>query len=82
MGLFYQPNLVMDGMLYGVDFMNRKSYAGTGLSFFEISGTGLTGSMFNMGNTSASGYTTLLGGTPNFYVTSSGYCRKGFASVN
>jgi hypothetical protein len=66
MGLHYQPNLVMEGMLYGIDFMNRKSYAGTGLSFFEISGTGLTGSMFNMGNTSSSGYTTLLGGTVAF----------------
>ena len=66
MGLYYQPNIVMEGMLYGTDFMNRKAYAGTGLSFSDISGTGLTGSMFNMGNTSSSGYTTLLGGTVAF----------------
>ena len=66
MGLYYQPNMVMEGMLYGTDFMNRKTYTGTGLSFTDLSGTGLTGSMFNMGNTSASGYTTLLGGTVAF----------------
>ena len=66
MGLYYQPNIVMEGMLYGTDFVNRKAYAGTGLSFYDISGTGLTGSMFNMGSTSTTGYSALLGGTVAF----------------
>jgi hypothetical protein len=75
MGLFYQPNLVMDGLAFGIDAVNIKSYSGTGLSWYDISGFGVTGTL----NNGTSFYTT-NGGVMGFDGTND-YVNTGYINL-
>jgi hypothetical protein len=54
MGRFYNPNIVTDGLVLCLDAANRKSYPGSGSTWYDLSGNGnhatIYGSVFNYGN--------------------------------
>ena len=40
MGLSHSPKLVMSGLIAALDFANIRSYPGTGITVFDLSGQG------------------------------------------
>lgn len=75
MGLHYQPNLVMDGLAYAIDAINRKSYSGTGISWYDISGVGITAVLYN-----GVSYTNSNGGVMAFDGTND-YVNTGYTNL-
>jgi hypothetical protein len=63
MGLFHAPNLVVDGLVMALDPASLKSYAGTGSSFYDLSGNTNNGTLLNgpVYSTNLSGYFTFDG---------------------
>ena len=47
MGYSYGPSIVKDGMVLCLDAANRKSYAGSGTSWVDLSGSGNNGTLVN-----------------------------------
>lgn len=68
MGLYHSPNIVADGLVLALDPSSLKSYAGTGASFYDLSGNSNNGTILNGAaySTSLSGYFTFDGS--NDYV--------------
>jgi hypothetical protein len=58
MGLYHSPNIVADGLVLALDPSSLKSYAGTGTSFYDLSGNSNNGTVINgaVYSTSLSGY--------------------------
>ena len=58
MGLYHSPNIVADGLVLALDPSSLKSYAGTGTSFYDLSGNSNHGTVINgaVYSTSLSGY--------------------------
>jgi hypothetical protein len=58
MGILYNPNIVMDGLVLALDAGNTKSYPGSGTSWYDKSPTGATGTLVNTPtyNSANSGY--------------------------
>jgi hypothetical protein len=75
MGLHYQPNLVMDGLAFAIDAINRKSYSGTGISWYDISGVGITSVLYN-----GVSYTNTNGGVMAFDGTND-YVNTGYTNL-
>ena len=48
MALFHSPSLVLPGLILCLDAANRKSYPGTGTTWTDLSGNGITGTLTNM----------------------------------
>lgn len=54
MANLYGPRIVTDGLIFNVDAGNRKSYPGTGTTWYDLSGNGNNGTLINgpvFGNT-------------------------------
>jgi hypothetical protein len=47
MGYSYGPSIVKNGMVLCLDAGNRKSYAGSGTSWFDLTGNNITGTLTN-----------------------------------
>ena len=58
MGLYHSPNIVANGLVLALDPSSLKSYAGTGTSFYDLSGNSNHGTVINgaVYSTSLSGY--------------------------
>lgn len=58
MGLSHSPKIVTDGLVLCLDAANKKSYPGTGTTWFDLSGKGNNGTLVNgpTYNTDKSGY--------------------------
>ena len=58
MGLYHSPNIVANGLVLALDPSSLKSYAGTGTSFYDLSGNYNHGTVINgaVYSTSLSGY--------------------------
>ncbi len=63
MGLYHSPNVVVDGLVMALDPASAKSYAGTGSSFYDLSGNANNGAILNGAaySTNLSGYFTFDG---------------------
>jgi len=75
MGLYYQPNIVMEGLAFAIDAINRKSYSGTGISWYDISGFGITATLNN-----GASYTNTNGGVIAFDGTND-YVNTGYTNL-
>ena len=47
MGILYNPNMVMDGLVLALDAGNPKSYPGSGSTWKDLSGNGNNGTLVN-----------------------------------
>ena len=47
MGILYNPNIVMDGLVLALDAGNPKSYPGSGSTWKDLSGNGNNGTLVN-----------------------------------
>ena len=47
MGVRYSPAIVTSGLVLSLDAANRKSYPGTGTTWFDLSGNGYNGTLTN-----------------------------------
>jgi hypothetical protein len=47
MGISYNTNIVRNGLVLHLDAANKKSYPGTGTSWFDLSGNGRNGTLLN-----------------------------------
>ena len=56
MGILYNPNIVMDGLVLALDAGNPKSYPGTGTTWTDLSGNGGSGTNTNSPTYNSSGY--------------------------
>ncbi len=68
MGYSYGPSIVKDGMVLCLDAGNRKSYAGSGTSWVDLSGNGNNGTLNGPTYTSSFGGGVVLDGTNDFIV--------------
>jgi hypothetical protein len=55
MGILYNPNIVMDGLVLALDAGNPKSYPGSGTTWSDLSGNGNNGTNSNMTYSSTNG---------------------------
>jgi len=65
MSIFYNPNIVMNGLVLALDAGNPKSYPGSGTTWTDLSGNGNNGTNYNMT------YSSNNGGIFDFNDTSS-----------
>lgn len=72
MGTFYNSRIVKDGLVLCLDAGNRKSYPGSGNTWFDLSGNGNHGTLTNGPTfTSINGGSVILDGSNDFIKTSS-----------
>lgn len=64
MGLSHSPKIVTNGLVLCLDAANKKSYPGTGTTWFDLSGKGYHGQLDNYGV--APVYSSAFSGTFNF----------------
>jgi len=50
MGMFFGPNVVLNGLIFLLDSANTKSYSGSGSTWTDLSGNGNNGTLTNSGN--------------------------------
>lgn len=69
MSVNYNPRIVTSGLVLAFDAANRKSYPGTGTSWSDLSGNGITGTLTNSPtySTTNGGFFS-FNGTNNFVV--------------
>jgi hypothetical protein len=77
MALYHSPLVVTDGLVLYLDAANRKSYPGTGTTWYDLTGNGLNG-YINSGEFVSSSFGGYLQNTNNqsnfFYITFSNVC--------
>ena len=47
MGLAHSPSIISDGLVFYLDAANRRSYAGSGVTWIDIVGSGNTCTLYN-----------------------------------
>jgi hypothetical protein len=67
----YGPKTVTSGLLLAVDAANKRSYPGTGTSWFDLSGNGITGTLTNGPTFNADNMGSIVFDGTNDYVVAS-----------
>jgi hypothetical protein len=68
MGILYNPNIVMDGLVLALDAGNPKSYPGSGTTWSDLSGNGNNGTLTNGPTYSSDNGGSLLFDGANDYI--------------
>ena len=72
MGLTHSPKIVTNGLVLALDAANNKSYSGSGVTWYDLSGNNNTGTLTNGPTFSgANGGYIVLDGTNDYVINSS-----------
>jgi hypothetical protein len=77
MGYSYGPSIVKDGMVLCLDAGNRKSYAGSGTSWVDLTGNNNNGTLTNGPTFNSSNNGSIVLDGTNDYITRSNVIRIG-----
>lgn len=69
MGTFYNPKIITDGLVLHLDAANKRSYPGSGTSWYDLSKNKYTGTMSNVSFDSNNSGSMLFNGTSSFVST-------------